>query len=137
MKRLIFITALILITGITFGQGLKKGNLIGTHVMEISLQPGVTMEQFTNFYVKTAIPEYEKIMTDVKFYLVNGIRGENKNSFGLIFIFGSEQIRNKYFNDDGSQTDFQKSISEKLKPINEKLDKLGTVTTKYTDWIVQ
>jgi hypothetical protein len=73
----------------------------------------------------------------VKLYLVHGKRGENKNSFGLIFIFGSEQVRNKYLNDDGSQNDFQKSITKELKPITEKLNKLGSVTTKYTDWIVQ
>jgi hypothetical protein len=137
MKKLVFITTLLLLTGITFGQDLKKGNLLGTHVMMISLQTGVTMEQYTNYCVKTWIPTYEKLVPGVKLYLVKGIRGENKDSFGMIFVFQSEKIRNKYFNDDGSQNDLGKSISEKMRPTTEKLNKLGTFTTKYTDWIVQ
>jgi hypothetical protein len=36
------------------------------------------MEQFTNFYVNTALPEYEKIIPDVKLYLVHGKRGGTK-----------------------------------------------------------
>jgi hypothetical protein len=137
MKKLIFLTALFLLTGITFGQGLQKGNLIGTHVMQIDLKPGVTMEQFTDFCIKTYIPEAEKIEPGMKMYLVKGIRGEHKNSYGIIIIYESEQIRNKFNNDDGNPTDFQKSIIEKYKPLNEKLGKLCTFNTWFNDWIVQ
>ena len=30
-----------------------------------------------------------------------------------------------------------KSVNEKLKPVMDELGKLGTITTKYNDWIVQ
>jgi hypothetical protein len=69
--------------------------------------------------------------------LVKGIRGEHKNNYGLIFIYESEQIRNKFNNDDGNPTDLQKSILEKYKPLNEKLLTLATVNTWFNDWIVQ
>lgn len=137
MKKLFFLAALLLLTGITFGQGLSKGNLIGVHVMTVTLQPGITMKQVEDFYVNTYIPEVEKLMSGVKIYLVKGIRGENKNNTGVIMVFKSEQIRDKYNNDDGSPTDLSKSIMEKLKPMTEKLNNLGRVTTTYTDWIVQ
>ena len=53
MKKIIVVAALILFTGITFGQKLKKGNVIGTHVVTIELNPGVTMDQFLDFQLKT------------------------------------------------------------------------------------
>jgi len=60
MKKLVFITAMILLSGFSFGQCLQKGNLIGTHVMTVTLQPKVTMEQFIAFYNSKVIPEFNK-----------------------------------------------------------------------------
>ena len=137
MKKLILIAAVILMAGITYGQGLQKGNLIGTHVVTVSLMPGVTMEKFMDFYKTKVIPEIEKNVPNMKGYIVKGIRGENKDSFGEIFVFKSSQERDKYYNADGSDTELGKSVNAKLKPVLDELGKLGTYTTKYTDWIVQ
>ena len=136
MKNLILTAALILAFGTTFGQMLKKGNLIGVHHITVNLDPDVTMNQFKDFYVNKLIPEYEKHI-DGKLYLLNGIRGENANSLGLIWVFDSEENRNKYFNEDGNTSDFGTTQFAKLESINEELAKLGTWTSKYTDWIVQ
>jgi hypothetical protein len=137
MKKLIFITGLILLSGFIFGQSLQKGNLVGTHVMTVTLKPGVTMEQFIEFYKSKVIPEMNKIEPDWKVYLVKSIRGDVKNSFGLIHVVKSEKVRDRYNNDDGSSTELGKSVSDKLKPVFDELEKLGTVTTTYNDWLVQ
>ena len=129
--------ALILLAGLTFGQSLQKGNLIGTHVMTVNLKPGVTMEQFIEFFKNKALPEWNKVEPDWKMYIVKSIRGDLKNSFGMIHVVKSEKIRDKYNNDDGSSTELGKSVSEKLKPVWDELEKLGTFTTTYTDWVVQ
>ena len=137
MKYLILTAALILLVGTTFGQTLQKGNLVGVHHVTINLDPDVTMNQFMNFYVNKVIPEVEKQFTGWKGYVVKGIRGENINSFGVIWIVETEEDRNKYYNADGSNTDLGNAAGEKLQPTMDKLNKLGTSTTKYTDWIVQ
>jgi hypothetical protein len=137
MKKLILVAALILIAGITFGQSLQKGNLVGTHVVEVSLKPGVTMEQYTEFIIKKYIPEAEKIWIGWKVYLVKGIQGENINSFGLIFIIKSQKDRDKYYNADGTGNELGNTAYEKFKPMQDELEKLGTFTTKYTDWVIQ
>jgi hypothetical protein len=137
MKKLILFVAMVLMTGIAFGQTLQKGNLVGTHVWTVTLQPGVTLEKYVEFYKSKTLPEYEKIIPNMKIYLVKGLRGENMNSFGEIMIFKSSQDRDKYYNADGSETELGKSIEAKLKPFLDELGKLGTVTTKYTDWLVQ
>jgi hypothetical protein len=137
MKKLVFITVLILLSGFTFGQSLQKGTLIGTHVISITLQPGVTMEKYMDFYKTKVIPEMEKNMPNWKFYFVKGIRGENINSFGFIIIIKSVQDRDKYYNADESDSELGKSVNVKLKPVMDELEKLGTNTSKYSDWSVQ
>lgn len=136
MKKLVFITAMILLSGFAFGQGLQKGNLIGTHVMTVTLQPGVTMEQFIAFYNSKVIPEMNKLDPDWKMYLVKSIRGDIKNSFGMIHVIKSEKVRDKYYNTDGSSNELGDSLNEKLKPVLDELNKLGTSTTTYTDWVI-
>ena len=137
MKNLILTAALILVVGTTFGQTLQKGNFVGTHVMTINLDPDVTMNQFKEFFANKAIPEYEKHLTGAKVYLLKGIRGENENSFGVIFIFESEMDRNKYWKEEEAGfTELGEEANEKMTPILEELNKLGTWATKYTDWVV-
>ncbi|MEX1238117.1 MAG: hypothetical protein WEB30_00310 [Cyclobacteriaceae bacterium] len=136
MKNVMLTSALVLVAALAFGQSLKKGNLVGLHVATINLSPDVTMNQYKDFFVNSAIPEYKKHY-GAEIYLAKGIRGENINSFAFIFVFESEKMRDKYFNADGSANDVGKAVSEKMQPTMDKLNKLGASTSKYTDWVVQ
>ena len=137
MKKLIVITVLILFTGFTFGQTLQKGNLIGMHVLTINLDPDITMNQYLKAFSNKVIPEIEKNAPGWELFLVKGIRGENENSFGLIYVIESEDVRNKYNNDDSSPTELGISLRKKMQPFMDELNQLGTWTTEYTDWLVQ
>ncbi len=136
MKKLILIAALIIAANFSFGQKLQKGNLMGLHVMTVHLKPNVRMEQFKTFFISEVIPAYEA-QFNVQGYLIRGIRGVNKNSFGIVWIFETEQARNKFFNKDGTQNDLGKAAIEKVSIAEKELEKLGSYTTKYTDWVVQ
>ena len=136
MKKLILTAAIILLAGVIFGQTLQKGNLVAVHVITIELNHGVTMGQFQNFHINTLIPEYEKNYPGWRLYLAKGIRGENKNTYGWIIIVESEEIRDKYYNDDGSITEFGQAAAEKMKPILEEAEKFGKLKRTYTDWII-
>jgi hypothetical protein len=138
MKKAVFIAAIILISGIAFGQNLKKGNLIGVHTMTINLKPGVTMEQFIQFYSNKVIPEMNKLDPEWQVYLVKSIRGNiNENSIGMIHLLKSDNVRSKYYKADGTQTELGISANAKIKPVMDELEKLGTVERTWTDWIVQ
>ena len=136
MKKIILTAAFILFVGVMYGQSLQKGNLIGTHLLTLELKQGVTMEQFQEFYIKKFIPEFEKIRNGWKVYLVKGIRGEHANSYGLIIVIESEELRDKHYNDDGNLSEFGKAALEKLAPVREELDKLVTFSATYTDWVI-
>lgn len=116
---------------------MQKGNLVGVHNLTITLDPDVTMNQYKTFYLNKVIPEYEKHFTGVNVYLLKGIRGENVNSLGIMWVFESEEDRNKYFDEDGSTTELANSTFEKIQPITDELEKLGTWSSDYTDWLVQ
>ena len=137
MKKSFFITALLfLLGGVVSGQSLEKGNLIGTHVLTFESEPGVTMEQWKEFILNKWVPGIEKHYEGFELYLVKGIRGVNGNSLGLIWVIESEEQRDKYYNDAGEYTEAGLAVQEKLSPLIEESEKLGTFTYEYTDWLV-
>jgi hypothetical protein len=137
MKKFTLITLLMLFVGMLYGQSIIKGNLICTKTMTVTLKDGVTMDKFIKFLNSKYKPEVEKNMPGCKVYTVKAIKGENADSYGLIMVFKNEKERSKYFNPDGTSTKVGKGVEEKLKKVTEELEKLGTYTTKYTDWVVQ
>jgi len=136
MKKLIFLAAFLVLSGAMFGQTLEKGNLIGTHVFSVNLDPDVTMNQFLDAYKTKVLPEYEKNF-EAKCYLVKSIRGVCENCYGVIIIFKSQAVRDKYWKEDGSLTDLGHAGFERMQPVNAEMQKFGEFTSKYTDWLVQ
>ncbi|NQW28302.1 MAG: hypothetical protein HQ474_10360 [Flammeovirgaceae bacterium] len=94
-------------------------------------------EQFENYFLNTTFPNYEKEFKGAKLYLANGFRGQETGIVSMIWIFKSEVTRNLYFTTDGGNTELGLSIGDELKPINDGLIKLGSWTSKYTDWLVK
>jgi len=137
MNKLSVLITFILLSGITSGQTLEKGNIVGLHIFSLNLDPDVTYNQYKNFFVQEYIPELDKNFPDIKHYFSEGNRAENKNKIGLIVVFGSHEVKNKYYNKDGSQTELMVALQEKIRPTRAELDQLGTVTTEYIEWLIQ
>ena len=136
MKKLILLAVIFLSANIMYGQAFKEGNLKGVHVITIDLKPGIWMVDFQKFHVETLIPAYEKNYPGWQLYLAKGLRGENQNKYGWIIVVESEEVRDKYYNDDGSVTEFGQSAAEKMKPILAEAEKFGRLNRTYTDWII-
>ena len=137
MKKMILAVTLLSMVGTAEAQELKKGNLVGVHVMTVKLEPGVTIEKFTEFYVTKVIPEVERHRAGWRLYPVKRIRGEKADGFGVIFVIDSEANRDKFYNADGNPTELGKAVNAKVQPIYDEMQKLGTITAGvYTDWLV-
>ncbi len=136
MKKLLFILTFLLIAGSLLGQTLQKGNLVGVHVITIELKKGITMSEFQKFHVNKLIPEYEKNYPGWQLFLAQGLRGENQNKYGWIIIVESEEVRDKYYNDDGSITEFGQQAADKMKPILQEAEEFGKLHRSYTDWLI-
>jgi hypothetical protein len=137
MKKIFIIVTLTLVFGMTQGQTLQKGNLVGMHVMTFTLNQNVTQDQYLDFYVNKILPAWETYVPGLKVHLVKGLRGENQGKIGMIAVFTNEKERDKLFNPDGSDTEFGKDVQKKMQSLWDELNKMGTNTTVYTDWIVQ
>lgn len=137
MKKLLIVSVMILFSGISFSQSLQKGNLIGFHVLDIHLNPDVTYNEVQEFTMNKLIPEFEKNFGS-KVYSVKGIRGEHKYRYGMIYIYNSEEDRNKHWNDDGTLTELGTEAMQKMQPTMEEFqNKFGIFEYTYTDWLVQ
>ena len=136
MKKLIFITAFVIMAGIAYGQTLQKGNFIGFHIYTINLDPDVTMNQYLEVWKNNFTPAFNKNFK-AKVYIIEGVRGECENCFGAMVIWESEAIRDKFFNEEGGLNEVGQAAWEKVQPALNKLKELGEATSNYTDWIIQ
>ena len=84
----------------------------------------------------TGLISYEKHYTGANAYLTKGIRGEHKNSLGLIVVFESKKERDKFFNEDDSRTELGKTVAENCSIVYEELAKLGTYTYTNSVWMI-
>jgi hypothetical protein len=145
-NRLLLVISMLLIASVGCAQGLQqglrqglqKGNLFGVHTITVDLKPGVTIEQFRDFFVGKVLPEYEKQWVGLRGYLVKSFKV--KNQFAIVWLFESEAARNRYFTPDDKPNALEKAAYEGVKPIEEALKQFGTYTVKYTDaddWVVQ
>ena len=136
MKKLIVLAVFFLFSGVLAAQNLKKGTLVGTHVLKVELKEDVTMEEWQNYYVENVLPEIKKNLKGWDAYLMKGIRGVNEDELGILYIVSSEKDRDKYYNDDGTMNEAGLKLTKNMQSVFDELDKLGTSTTTYTDWIV-
>lgn len=127
MKKLIIITFLIFATNSVQCQEIKKDSFISVHTLtDITLKSGVTMDEFKTFYLNKVIPAYEENIPEVKFYLIEAVRGEEEGNFGVLWVAETYEVRDKYHNPDGSYTEIGKAAREKIKPVLDQLNKMAT-----------
>ena len=139
MKKNLVIVALILIAGVTNGQTFQKGNLVGFHVGTVELAPDVSLDQWKKFGIDTYCPAVKKAFEgEVIMYLADGERGKFENFVGMFIIFETIEVRNKYIPEPGETTELYQSKWEKIKPIYDEWQKMGSFSREhYTDWVIQ
>ena len=89
MKKIAFVLILSISSLFAFGQSMEKGNLVCLHVLDITLNDGVTSQQFEDYYMNTVIPSYDQAYPGAKIYLADGFVDEYKGSLSMIWIFES------------------------------------------------
>ena len=55
-RTLLGVAAALLLSSGCYAQGLERRNLLGVHVMTVTLKSGATLEEFESFYVREVIP---------------------------------------------------------------------------------
>ena len=101
MRKLLVVTILLLLSGIAFGQTLKKDAVVMFDVdSEVELKPGVSMDEYIDFLLTTVKPELERACPGTKFIWLKGENVEGINSIIRIWYFESTEVRDKYITPD-------------------------------------
>ncbi len=119
------------------GPELQAGNLLGLHTMHYELAPGVTTDEFLDFIRDESIPAWDNHFPGLRTYLLHGRTGECAGCYGFLIFLESDEVRDKYWQADGSYTELGEAAYEKIQPVSEKGSKLFDYTTTYTDWVIQ
>lgn len=141
MKKLSLLIVLLLISGITFSQTLEKGTLIGLHESKIKLHPDVSYNQYKEFLLNKLFPKIEEAYKgDAEIYLIEGIRGDNLNNFGWLFVFKSVELRDKWLDESGNlretvSGEFWEALGDVMNEQNKYI--ITGIVSDYTDWIIQ
>jgi len=117
-------------------QTLQKGAVLGFHNGTFTPNPDVTMNQCISFIKDKYFTEIEKNLPGIKCYLLKGVRGENVDHISFIYLFQSDEVRNKFWKEEGIYTELGTAAREKMGPVVEELAKFGKMNDKYTDWII-
>lgn len=133
MKKLLIFAAFLIFAGIASGQTLKKGTLIGTHTINVTLQNDVTMNQFLDWLENSWKAELDKL-DGITVFITKGDRGVSTDRYGLIYYCESKEVRDKYFPAEGEAPEEYRAITTKL--MNDIQKFVVSMTTDYTDWIV-
>jgi hypothetical protein len=119
-------------------QSFKKGAVLGIHTYSFTLNPDVTLNQFIDFMMNKYIPESDKNFPGTKMFLLKGDRGEKKNQVGLLTVFESVQVRDKYYPAADKTSPEGDAATEKMNTITGEMMKLIIeYTPVYTDWIIK
>jgi hypothetical protein len=139
MKKNLIFVALIFIMGVTYGQTFQKGNLVGFHVGTVDLDPDVSLNQWRKFAIDTYYPAFTKAFEgEIVMYMADGERGKFENFVGMFIVFKTIEVRNKYIPELGKTTELWNSKWEKVKPIYDELEKMGSFSREhFTDWVIQ
>lgn len=136
MKSLLIVFAILLFAGSLIGQELEKGNIIGAHVWTaFQLKPGVTEEQFLNFWETKYKPAYEKHFDGVKMFVLRGIKGNEIGVLGHMYYYKDTNTFEKYVSPTGGLTEEGLVIWEKVQPVFDELfQMIEDWDSEFTDW---
>jgi hypothetical protein len=136
MKKLLFVFSLLLFAVNVFGQDLQKGAVIGAHVWTaFELKPGITEEQFLEFFETKYKPEYEKHFEGVKMFVLRGIKGNEEGKLGHIYYYKDQATFKKYVSPAGGLTEEGLVVWEKVQPVFDELFRMiEDWDSEFTDW---
>ena len=90
-----------------------------------------------DFLLNKYLPATNKEFEGVKFFMLEGDRGEGANSIAMLVCCESLDARNRYWPGAGSPSDEFRAIMQKLQPLVEEHNKLASYTSVYTEWVIK
>ena len=115
----------------------QKGGSFGYHKLTVTLEEGVTMQQYLDFYSKKYIPELVKYMEGIEVLIMVPFGKPLKDQFVYVNYFRSESSRDQYWPEPDVASDRYDEARNKIKSLLFEQLELGTQVDDYGVWIIQ
>ena len=124
---------------VTFEEIVKNKDSVGFANLfsedAVRMAPNVTMQQYVSHFKNQLKPVLEKEF-QCKVIMVESVRGKNAKQVGFIWLFASDAARNKVYKAENVMTEFGEKAMKNAQPAIDAWNKLGTIGSDYTDWVV-
>jgi hypothetical protein len=141
VNRFCVVALAALLTGVSHAEGLEPGNLMGLHMVSVTLKPNISLDEFEKAFVRDVLPEYEKNWPGLKAYLLKPFFHDSKNQFAIVWLFKTVGDRNRNFDANDRANELERAALAKVRPVEDRFkQKYGTYSVTYThddDWVVQ
>jgi len=119
-------------------QELAPGVLLSIHTFtpEMKTDDG-TIEEFTQMFQRQFAAGYADKLEGMHLYLLEALRGECEDCMAYLVTADSEEVRDRYWNADGTWTTLGEAKRDEL--FDDMEDFMAKYTWKetYTDWLLK
>ncbi|MFO7671903.1 MAG: hypothetical protein R6W31_19755 [Bacteroidales bacterium] len=102
----------------------KPGNVVFIFECEITLEEGMTTEEFEKFYVEEYGPAFTKHFQDTQFCALKGERGERTGKYTELTVLKSMAEYNKWITADGMLSEQARQAFKNMGKIQERMEKM-------------
>lgn len=115
----------------------ERGGSFGLHVLNVTLAPEVTMDQFLEYMIHQYVPEVEKHLQGVQ-VLIMKLRGkEDDNRIAWVNYFTSERSRDSYWPEPDTPSEEADQALNQVQSVLFELLKLGSWSEDYGVWLIE
>jgi hypothetical protein len=113
-----------------------SGGSFGLHELSVSLEPGVTMDQFMDFLLTRYIPTVAGHFTGLQLLVLEPRGAEGENRIAWINYFQSEGARDNYWPEPDIPSETAQQALQRVQPVLFELLELGDWSDDYGVWII-
>jgi hypothetical protein len=100
----------------------KPGNVVNVYECEITLEEGMTPEEFEKFYIEEYGPAYMKHFQGMQFCVLKGERGERTGKYTELTVLKSIDEYNIWITADGMLSEQAKQAFKNMGKIQERME---------------
>lgn len=109
----------VVITAPPQGMALRPGMVFGLHA--IDLRPGADTAAFERFLREEFVPGGGYRLPGATPFFLKGDRGDHLNGFGLLWVFDSVEVRDRYFPSHGATSEAWQAVSASWQLLDDRL----------------
>jgi len=119
------------------GLNLQKGGSFGLHQLTVTLENGVTLDQFTEFMINRYVPSYVDNFINLEVLIMKPLKDTADNQIAYVNYFETESSRDAVWPEPDTPSQGASVTLDKIKDMFFEMLELGVWTDDYGVWVMQ